>query len=145
MSKKEGGVNINARTERLRTLCKKVGGNVWVARRAGIPPGTLNKYLAGRDMPTANAVSIAKACSVSIEWFLTGEGAEERRSDDTDRAAAVAALARSFQEAMDHLPHREQLAVAATLLGGLIADVVPDQRARLLNDMVDAIREGLPS
>jgi AcrR family transcriptional regulator len=62
------------RTERLREAVRAAGGNQAVARRAGIPVGTLNNYLAGRDMKASAMIAVAGACSVSIEWLAAGRG-----------------------------------------------------------------------
>lgn len=45
-----------------------------VADRAGIPIGTLNHYLRGREMRAASAARIAQATGVRLEWLATGEG-----------------------------------------------------------------------
>lgn len=61
------------RTERLREAVRKGGGNTKVAALSGIPFGTLNNYLAGREMKAGAMVSIARACGVSLAWLATGE------------------------------------------------------------------------
>lgn len=60
------------RTARLREAVKRAGRAPAVADRSGVPYATLNKYLAGRDMPTINLIAIARACGVSVEWLATG-------------------------------------------------------------------------
>ena len=62
------------RTERLRTAVETAGRNKAVATRAGIHVGTLNNYLAGREMRADNLVALADACGVTVEWLATGRG-----------------------------------------------------------------------
>jgi phage repressor protein C with HTH and peptisase S24 domain len=63
---------VKARAERLRSAVKNAGGNTQVAARAGMPFGTLNRYIAGRDMKASAMVALAKACGVSLEWLADG-------------------------------------------------------------------------
>ena len=60
------------RAARLREEVQRAGGVTAVARKAQIPVGTLNKYLAGRDMPAANLIALAEACGVKLEWLALG-------------------------------------------------------------------------
>ncbi len=39
-----------------------------------MPVGTLDRYIAGRDMKASAMIALAKACNVSIEWLATGKG-----------------------------------------------------------------------
>ncbi|MFT9091541.1 MAG: S24 family peptidase [Gluconacetobacter sp.] len=72
---------VKARAERLRSAVKNAGGNTQVAARAGMPFGTLNRYIAGRDMKASAMVALAKACGVSLEWLAEGvEAAANDRS-----------------------------------------------------------------
>ncbi|ACI51289.1 putative phage repressor [Gluconacetobacter diazotrophicus PA1 5] len=48
------------------------GGNLKVAAASGVPLGSLNNYLAGREMKASTAFRIARACGVSLEWLVTG-------------------------------------------------------------------------
>jgi hypothetical protein len=65
---------IQERTARLSTAVKRAGDRLAVAKRAGMPVGTLNNYLRGRDMKAAALVALANACRVSVEWLATGRG-----------------------------------------------------------------------
>jgi len=59
-------------SSRLRSAIGRAGGNKAVSTRSGIPLSTLTTYLAGRDMKASAAAKIAHACSVSVDWLLTG-------------------------------------------------------------------------
>lgn len=61
-------------SERLKIAVRHGGGNMVVAKRAGIALGTVNNYLAGRDMKTSFMVALAKACGVNVAWLAAGEG-----------------------------------------------------------------------
>jgi hypothetical protein len=63
---------VSERADRLRRAVKGAGGNQAVAIRAGMPVGTLNRYLAGREMKASAMISLAAACNVSLEWLATG-------------------------------------------------------------------------
>lgn len=45
-----------------------------VAEKLGITPQAMNNYVNGRIPETTILFGIAKLCSVSMEWLLTGEG-----------------------------------------------------------------------
>ncbi|MCE2575266.1 XRE family transcriptional regulator [Komagataeibacter sp. FNDCR2] len=68
---------VKERAERLRVAVKGAGGNAQVAIRAQINLGTLNNYIAGRDMKASAMIALAKACGVSLDWLATGEGPEK--------------------------------------------------------------------
>lgn len=56
-------------------FCIKIGGGPSeVARKSGIPLGSLNHYISGREMKVGAAAAVAKACGVSLVWLATGEG-----------------------------------------------------------------------
>lgn len=63
---------VRDRADRLRRAVRAAGGNQVVADRVGMPVGTLNRYIAGRDMKASALVSLAAACNVSLEWLATG-------------------------------------------------------------------------
>ncbi|WP_182356128.1 LexA family transcriptional regulator [Komagataeibacter europaeus] len=44
-----------------------------VAARTGVPFGTLNRYIVGRDMKASAMIALAKACGVSLDWLATGD------------------------------------------------------------------------
>lgn len=60
--------------KRLKSAVENANGNRAVSERSGVPLSTLNGYLAGRDMKASAAAKIARACGVSLEWLLIGEG-----------------------------------------------------------------------
>ena len=62
------------RAVRIREALADGGGRVQVAGQIGVHPGSLTRYMAGRDLPTATLVAIADACGVSVEWLATGRG-----------------------------------------------------------------------
>lgn len=62
------------RGKRLREAIKKVGSARDVARLAGIPYGTLQNYIHGRELKLSNAVSISRVTGVRLEWLATSEG-----------------------------------------------------------------------
>ncbi len=62
------------RVERLRKAIKKIGSARDAARLAGIPYGTLQNYIHGRELKLSNAASIARATGVRLEWLAIGEG-----------------------------------------------------------------------
>jgi hypothetical protein len=66
--------DLAARADRLRLAVREAGGNKAVAKRAGIPGTTLDRYLAGQEMKFSNAVALARAAGVSLEWLATGAG-----------------------------------------------------------------------
>lgn len=41
----------------------------WLSTRAGIPDGTIRKYLAGSEPTIGNAAKIASALGVSLDWL----------------------------------------------------------------------------
>lgn len=65
---------IKERSERLRHAVQEAGGNALVASKSGIPLGTLNRYIAGREMKAGAMIAIAKACGVSLSWLAEGQG-----------------------------------------------------------------------
>ncbi|WP_338665028.1 S24 family peptidase [Pararoseomonas sp. SCSIO 73927] len=69
------------RAERLRQAVREAGGNRAVAAKSGVPVGTIDNYVAGRDMRASNVARLAEATSVSIEWLLTGNGPRNGRSE----------------------------------------------------------------
>lgn len=77
---------VSGLEDRLRVASSRVGGPESLAQMAGIPRRTLGNYLAGRNEPKASALAaIAGAAGVSVEWLVTGNGAEaeERPSPET--------------------------------------------------------------
>ena len=64
----------NEGAKRLQEAVYIGGGPTEVARRSGIPLGTLRNYLRGRDMKRAALVSLASATGVTLEWLAAGSG-----------------------------------------------------------------------
>ncbi len=62
------------RLSRLKEAVRAAGGNQVVAERSGVSLSTLNRYLSGGEMKVANAVALARAVDVSLEWLLAGSG-----------------------------------------------------------------------
>lgn len=60
--------------ERLRRAVEHAGGRVAAARKAGVPLGSLNNWLKGRDPKRAALVALADGCQVSLEWLASGRG-----------------------------------------------------------------------
>ena len=78
-AKSQGGSEQTAAPDReallrLDQAIAKAGGPSAVARRADMYLGTLNRYRAGREMPSSALVSLARATGVRLEWLATGEG-----------------------------------------------------------------------
>lgn len=65
---------IAERSLRLKEAVRAGGGNAVVATRAGMPVGTLNRYLKGRDMKASAMTALAQAAGVRLEWLATGAG-----------------------------------------------------------------------
>ncbi|WP_173576606.1 LexA family transcriptional regulator [Acetobacter fallax] len=64
--------DVRKRSGRLRAAVHAAGGNNRVATRANIPLGTLNNYIAGREMRVGPMIALADACNVSLDWLATG-------------------------------------------------------------------------
>ena len=62
------------RAERLKQAIKSVGTARLVSDKSGVPLGTLNAYLAGREMKFSNVTALAQATGVRLEWLATGTG-----------------------------------------------------------------------
>jgi len=55
------------------------GGNQAVALRSGVPLGTVNNYLRGRNgMKVDPLAALAEACGVTCQWLITGDAGEAR-------------------------------------------------------------------
>jgi transcriptional regulator with XRE-family HTH domain len=81
---------VAERAARLKTAVKAAGGNQAVAQRASMNLGTLNNYIAGRDMKAASMVALAKACNVSLDWLATGREPPQTPADRARAAVSVA-------------------------------------------------------
>ncbi|MBX9594204.1 MAG: helix-turn-helix domain-containing protein [Roseomonas sp.] len=60
--------------ERLREAVRLGGGPKAISGKAGIPTTTLQGYLTGGEMKLSNAIALAEACGVRLEWLATGAG-----------------------------------------------------------------------
>ena len=60
--------------DRLREAIDQAGGPIAVARKSGIPFGSIQHYRQGREMRATALAPLAEACNVSIEWLATGKG-----------------------------------------------------------------------
>jgi transcriptional regulator with XRE-family HTH domain len=58
--------------QRLRNCIKISGGQSEVSKRSGVPLGSLNHYLKGREMKLSAAAAIARACNVSVDFLASG-------------------------------------------------------------------------
>lgn len=70
----DGNSEAAERSRRLNQAVKEAGGRAKIARLAGVQLGTLNRYLAGRDIGTAFLVPLADATGVRLEWLVSGRG-----------------------------------------------------------------------
>lgn len=70
----EGGEPGSERTARLRLAIADAGGPRAVSQKSGVPFGTLQAYRAGGELKLSNAIAIAEATSVRLEWLATGTG-----------------------------------------------------------------------
>lgn len=57
---------------RLKECIQKAGGASAVARKAGIPLGSINHYSLGREMKLSSAILLADACGVSLAYLAKG-------------------------------------------------------------------------
>lgn len=65
-----GNRNVAAR---LHEAVRAAGGNLVVARRAGVPLATVNNYVRGRNgMKIEPLVALAAACNVKLDWLVSG-------------------------------------------------------------------------
>ena len=65
---------VDNRAKRLREAVRAAGGNAAVSLQSGTPLSSLNNYLMGRDMKAGAILRLAKACGVTLDWLLAGEG-----------------------------------------------------------------------
>lgn len=66
--------DTKARAERLRQAIRAAGGNTAIAHRSGVPKSTIDGYLQGGEMKVGNAIALAGATGVRLDWLVTGEG-----------------------------------------------------------------------
>ena len=70
----EAEVGTAERAMRVRQVVKILGGNREAVRKTGVPLSTLGGYLAGGEIKLSNAVGLAHAAGVRLEWLATGQG-----------------------------------------------------------------------
>jgi transcriptional regulator with XRE-family HTH domain len=76
---------IGGRIARAREAKKWSQGEL--SRQAGIRPETVSRYEAGLNVPrTKEAIAMARALGVAVEWLLTGEEARIVYDSDVDPA-----------------------------------------------------------
>lgn len=143
------------RAKRLRSAVKAAGGNQAVADRIGMPVGTLNRYMAGRDMKASALVALADACNVSLEWLGTGRApmrpgepppephatrASRPTSSNLFGTLDIDRMARAIEKALElfaergHRPSMRRLAQVVLLLYDDFVD--PAQQDRGLSGFV---------
>lgn len=91
--------------DRLRTLLRELYPGVSlakIARTLKVSANTINNYLQGRRLPSAEFLFDLAAAGADAQWLLTGEGVPLADSD-TDRALRVA-------DALEHLSRSSLLA-----------------------------------
>lgn len=64
----------NGIAERLQLLAERFPSRRKLAQASGISPSTLRPYFKDGGVPLDNAVALAKAAGVRLEWLATGEG-----------------------------------------------------------------------
>ncbi|MBW6399955.1 helix-turn-helix domain containing protein [Roseomonas sp. HJA6] len=86
--KPKGGRRDRARGARVKMAVARVGGAEDLAKLANVPYGTITNYTGGGEMKLSNAVAIADATGVRLEWLATGEGAMLRAAPDAPQSEA---------------------------------------------------------
>ena len=92
----QGGDPGSARAARLREAIRTVGTARAVAERSGVPFGTLQNYLSGGELKLSNAIALAQATGVRLEWLATGEGS--MREGEQPPAAPAPQLAPALEQ-----------------------------------------------
>ncbi|NHN83864.1 peptidase [Acetobacter musti] len=90
----DNDTEVRKRSERLRVIVQAAGGNSRVAARANIPLGTLNNYIAGREMRVGPMIALADACDVSLDWLATGR---EKMDGNAVTATAMTSVAEEMR------------------------------------------------
>lgn len=88
---------------RIRECARRVGSGDALARKTGIPRGTLESYLTGNSEPKAGRLlSIARAAGVNLDWLVAGDGvghvAETARGYAMDAPYQVAVYASTIDD-----------------------------------------------
>lgn len=66
--------DTKAVAERLRKMVRMGGGRARISEMSGVPMSTLDVYLRTGGMKFQNAVALARAGGVRLEWLATGHG-----------------------------------------------------------------------
>lgn len=126
------------RSTRLKEAVRHGGGNTIVAKRAGISIGTLNNYIAGRDMKTSFMVALAHACGVNIAWLAAGEGPmvgeSQKTADPGVHVPAASAFATLDLDALSAALETAETFFARTPGGSSAED-----RAKIIVHMYDLV------
>lgn len=103
--------------DRIRECAAIVGSGNELSRLSGIPRGTLERYMKGREPRAAQLAAIARAADVSMDWLITGEGEKQPiqsskiiSSPSIDRemfARVIDAIAKLYKSEGVHLPDVE--------------------------------------
>lgn len=114
------------RIERLKEAVQAAGGPGEVAKRSGVPLSTLGGYLAGGNMMVANAMAIADAAEVRLEWLLRGIGPRSLKAEGMEEDAG--GFAGEARADVVHIPRYEARAsagIGSTLDPGWAVEKVP--------------------
>ncbi len=103
-------------TERMRQITK--GRQVEIERLSGVSQTSISEYCNGTIPTAANAVRIAQAAEVSLDWLLTGKERERANENQSASVPDPAILAEALAEyeiyrnsqpkERRHLSHRHQ-------------------------------------
>lgn len=87
-----------------------------LAAKSGVPKGTIDHYLAEKSAsPIAeNAVKIARALNVSVEYLVTGKDSVPSKNNRPPYSAQILALA----EKLSHMDQK-QLNLSATIIDAI--------------------------
>jgi hypothetical protein len=80
-------------SRRLHDAVKAAGGASLVSQKSGVPKSTLHTYVNGQDMKLSNAIALAAACGVTIEWLITGRNPGDPVPAAAQRLAPQALMA----------------------------------------------------
>lgn len=109
-------IEIKTLADRIRECAEHVGSGNELSRLTGIPRGTLERYMTGREPRAAQLLAIARSANVSLDWLITGEGGRrpwvdaaiastyDRRLDRELFARVTDAIAKLYKTEGVHLP-----------------------------------------
>jgi AcrR family transcriptional regulator len=135
--------DISERGERLRQAVRAAGGASAVARSAGIPLTTLNRYFGKREMKVDTIVALAAATGVRLEWLATGAGPMRAGAPENPQPAAPQRPVRMFRDLhMDTLADAFAAALQALAARGQ-ANPDPRRVMQITAILYDQLREGV--